>query len=116
VSNGAENDLKEATQLASKMVANYGMSSRLGPVYYEHDVEHPFLGHRIATESGASDATLSTIESEARAVLNAALSSATSLLSEHRADLERLERALLASETLERAELGALLTPQALTA
>ncbi|HEX2871160.1 MAG TPA: ATP-dependent zinc metalloprotease FtsH [Polyangiaceae bacterium] len=116
VSNGAENDLKEATQLASKMVANYGMSSRLGPVYYEHDVEHPFLGHRIATESGASDATLSTIESEARAVLNAAFASATSLLSEHRADLERLERALLASETLERAELGALLTPQALTA
>lgn len=116
VSNGAENDLKEATQLASKMVANYGMSSTLGPVYYEHDVEHPFLGHRIATESGASDATLSTIESEARAVLHAAFASATSLLSEHRADLERLEGALLASETLERAELAALLTPQALTA
>lgn len=77
VSSGAENDLKEATQLASKMVANYGMSAKLSPVYYEHDVEHPFLGHRIATESGASDATLSTIESEARAVLNA-VSSASS--------------------------------------
>jgi cell division protease FtsH len=109
VSTGAENDLKEATKLASKMVANYGMSAALGPVYYEHEAEHPFLGQRIATDGGASDATLSTIESEARAVLNKALASASSLLNEHRSKLAALERALLASETLERAELQALL-------
>ena len=45
ISTGAENDLKEATRLASRMVAHFGMSERLGPVYYDHDAEHPFLGH-----------------------------------------------------------------------
>lgn len=51
----------------------------------------------------------STIESESRAALNKALASASSLLSEHPSNLDALERALLASETLERAELQALL-------
>jgi cell division protease FtsH len=109
VSTGAENDLKEASKLASKMVANYGMSTVLGPVYYEHEAEHPFLGQKIATEGGVSNVTLSTIESEARAVLSKALAEASSLLTEHRAKLESLEQALLRSETLERTELHALL-------
>jgi hypothetical protein len=41
--------------ILSNMVAHYGMSQRLGLAYYEHDVEHPFLGQRIATESALSD-------------------------------------------------------------
>jgi cell division protease FtsH len=109
VSTGAENDLKQASQLASKMVANYGMSTVLGPVYYEHEAEHPFLGQKIATDGGVSNVTLSTIESEARAVLSKALAEASSLLTEHRAKLDALEQALLRSETLERSELHALL-------
>jgi cell division protease FtsH len=109
VSTGAENDLKEATKLASKMVANYGMSQALGPVYYEHEAEHPFLGQRIAIDGGASDATLHGIESEARRLLTAALDSASELLDVHRAQLSGLEQALLARETLERRDLEALL-------
>jgi cell division protease FtsH len=109
VSTGAENDLKEATKLASKMVANYGMSQALGPVYYEHEAEHPFLGQRIATDGGASDATLHHIESEARQVLTSALAGANQVLAEHRAVLAALELALLTRETLERADLEALL-------
>jgi cell division protease FtsH len=109
VSTGAENDLKEATKLASKMVANYGMSQALGPVYYEHEAEHPFLGQRIATDGGASDATLHHIESEARRVLTAALAGANQVLTEHRAALTALEHALLTRETLERADLEAVL-------
>jgi cell division protease FtsH len=109
VSTGAENDLKEATKLASKMVANYGMSQALGPVYYEHEVEHPFLGQRIATDGGASDATLHNIEAEARRVLNDALAAANQVLAEHRPELAALEHALLTQETLERPDLVALL-------
>lgn len=109
VSTGAENDLKEATKLASKMVANYGMSQALGPVYYEHEAEHPFLGQRIAIDGGASDATLHNIESEARRLLNAALTGASELLTKHRAQLAALEQALLTRETLERQDLEALL-------
>ncbi len=109
VSTGAENDLKEATKLASKMVANYGMSPALGAVYYEHEAEHPFLGQRIATDGGASDATLRVIEEEARQLLTSALEGAGRLLSEQRAKLDELLRALLERETLERGELEALL-------
>jgi cell division protease FtsH len=109
VSTGAENDLKEATRLASKMVAHYGMSKALGPVYFEHDVEHPFLGQRIATEGGTSDATLHGIEREMREILSQALHGAAELLKEHRSDLDRLSRALLEKETLEATELAGLL-------
>jgi cell division protease FtsH len=108
VSSGAENDLKEATRLASKMVAHYGMSKKFGPVYFDHDAEHPFLGQRIATDGGASDATTHAIEDEARGVLNEALKGATRLLEERRAELEKLERTLLEQETVERDELRAL--------
>ena len=73
ISTGAENDLKEATRLASRMVAHFGMSERLGPVYYDHDAEHPFLGMRVATEGGTSPATTNAIEEEARRLLRRAL-------------------------------------------
>jgi cell division protease FtsH len=109
VSTGAENDLKEATKIATKMVANYGMSKRLGAVYYEHESEHPFLGQRIGTESGTSDATVHTIESEARTVLTGALEGSESLLKRRRAELDKLASALLDQETIERKGLVELL-------
>ncbi len=112
VSSGAENDLKEATKLASSMVAHFGMSKALGPVYYERDTEHPFLGQKVAVEGGLSDATLRAIEEEARQLLSRALEGATRTLAEHRDRLAALEAALLDHETLERAELEALLSPQ----
>ncbi|HEY6477559.1 MAG TPA: ATP-dependent zinc metalloprotease FtsH [Polyangia bacterium] len=111
ISTGAENDLKEATRLASHMMAHYGMSERLGPVYYEHEAEHPFLGQRIGTESGTSSSTITVIEEEARRVLARALEEASATLSQHRGELDRLVAALLEHETLERDELVAILGP-----
>jgi cell division protease FtsH len=108
-STGAENDLKEATRLASHMVANYGMSERLGPVFYEHDTEHPFLGQRMALDGGTSAATAAAIEEEARVLLGRALAEASKMLEEHRPDLDRLSAALLEKESLERADIEALL-------
>src|SRR5262249_18016367 len=72
ISTGAENDLKEATRLASRMVSQWGMSERLGPVYYDSDAEHPFLGQRVAVDGGASAATSAAIEEEARKILTRA--------------------------------------------
>jgi len=109
ISTGAENDLGEATRLASKMVAHYGMSEALGPVRYDIHEEHAFLGQRIATESGTSDATVHAIETEARARLARALATATAALTAHRAELDRLAAALLQDETLERDRLDELL-------
>jgi len=111
VSTGGEDDLRKATALASKMVAHYGMSDQLGPVYYEYQEEHAFLGHRIATEAGTSDATIDTIEREARGLLGRALANATSMIQAHRAEHDRVRAALLERETLERADLEQLLGP-----
>jgi len=110
ISTGAENDLKEATRLASHMVAHYGMSQRLGPVYYDHEEEHPFLGQRIGTAGGTSPATITAIEEEARRILGRALEEATRMLEGRRRELDRLVAALLEHESLERDELAAILT------
>jgi cell division protease FtsH len=109
ISTGAENDLKEATRLASRMVAHFGMSERLGPVYYDHDAEHPFLGMRVATEGGTSPTTTNAIEEEARRILRRALDEASELLKRKRLPLDRLYAALLERESLERDELDAIL-------
>ncbi len=111
VSTGAENDLKVATGLASRMVAQWGMSDRLGPVYYEKDAEHPFLGQRIAVDAGTSAATSAAIEEEARKLLTQAYDHATALLNEHRRELDRLVSTLNERESLEREDLTALLMP-----
>ncbi|HEX3694094.1 MAG TPA: ATP-dependent zinc metalloprotease FtsH [Polyangia bacterium] len=112
VSTGAENDLKEATRLASRMVANFGMSQRLGPVYYEHETEHPFLGARVALEGATSPATVAAIEDEARKILSRALDEATQLLLGHREDLDRLGATLFERESLDHGELDELLGPR----
>jgi cell division protease FtsH len=116
-STGAERDLSEATALASKMVAHYGMSEGLGPAYYEHDVEHPFLGQRVATDRGISDATTHAIERETRRLLERALTAALQVLTAHRAELDRLAHELLVHETLEADALKAVFdAPEAATA
>jgi cell division protease FtsH len=111
VSTGAENDLKEATKLATKMVANYGMSKKLGAVYYDHEAEHAFLGHRVATESGTSDATTFAIEAEAREALTTALAGATAAIERQRPQLDALVNALVEHESLEQKDLVPLLGP-----
>ncbi len=95
-------------QAGDRMVAQYGMSRALGPVYYEHDVEHPFLGRRIA-EGTASDATTHAIEEETQEVLAQALGRASRIIQDHRHELDCLAHALLERETLEGRELNAAL-------
>ena len=109
ISTGAENDLKEATKLASKMVAHFGMSEKFGPVYYEHGAEHPFLGQRIATDGGASDATTHAIEAEVRKILNRALEEAKVLIAKNRDRFDHLVDVLLEKETIEKSELLTIL-------
>ncbi len=111
ISSGAANDLQKATEMAFKMVAHFGMSERVGPVFHEHRTEHPFLGQTLATEGGTSDATVHVIEEETRRILAEAVEGAKQLIGDHRAELERLVGALLDLETVEGKQLGQLLGP-----
>jgi len=101
LSSGSENDLKQATDLAYKMVAHYGMSEEVGPVYHEHHAEHPFLGQTLATDGGVSDATTHAIESEARRILGRSLEEAKLRIGEHRDRLDKLVDVLLDQESIE---------------
>jgi cell division protease FtsH len=101
VSSGSEQDLRQATDFAFRMVAHYGMSERVGPMFHEQRVEHPFLGQRLATETGLSDETAHLIEQEARRILSEAMEAAKRLVQEKRNIVERLVGALLEHETLE---------------
>lgn len=110
-SSGAENDLKKATELAFKMVAHYGMSERIGPIYVEHRTEHPFLGQVLGSEGSTSDATVRVVEQETAEILARAVERATATIREHRKALEVLFEHLLTHETAEREELVDLLGP-----
>ena len=99
LSSGSENDLKQATDLAYKMVAHYGMSEEVGPVYHEHHTEHPFLGQQLATDGGVSDATIHAIENEARRILGRSLEHAKRRITENRDTLDRLVDVLLEQES-----------------
>jgi len=110
-SSGAENDLKRASEIAFRMVAHFGMSDKIGPVFYEHKTEHPFLGQKMATEGGTSDATVHRIEEEAREILLKAADEADQLIQKHIDALEGLRDYLLDKESIEEAELANLLGP-----
>ncbi|HEY3667690.1 MAG TPA: ATP-dependent zinc metalloprotease FtsH [Polyangiaceae bacterium] len=113
VSSGAENDLKRATELAFKMVAHWGMSEAIGPVYHEHRTEHPFLGQMLATEGGTSDATVHKIEEETRNILHEALKDAERVVAERRLEMDALVDYLLEHESVDKTELARLLGPGA---
>jgi cell division protease FtsH len=110
-SSGAANDLERATDLAFKMVAHFGMSERIGPMFYEHKSEHPFLGRTLASDGSTSDATVHVIEQEARKLLVKALDDAKVTIAARRRELDSLVAMLLTKETLDKAELKRLLGP-----
>ena len=113
VSSGAENDLKRATELAFKMVAHWGMSDAIGPVYHEHRTEHPFLGQMLATEGGTSDATVHKIEEETGRILHEAQQAAEGIVRVRRAEMDALVGYLLEHESVDKTELSRLLGPGA---
>ncbi len=96
---GVQNDLKQATEMARRMVTEWGMSS-LGPVSFGQEDEPIFLGKEIATHKDYSEATAQAIDAEIRKILDTAYADAKRLLSEHKDQLNRLAEALVERETL----------------
>lgn len=113
VTTGASNDLKEASGLARRLVTQYGMSDKLGPVTYGNTQELVFLGRDIATERNYSERMAGEIDREVNHFVTQAYSRAKSILIKKRDTLTKIAKKLLEIETLEREDFEALLTPQA---
>ncbi|MFW2132392.1 ATP-dependent zinc metalloprotease FtsH [Ectothiorhodospira haloalkaliphila] len=101
VSSGAENDLRQATQLARRMVAHWGMNERIGPAAFPQGQEHVFLGKELGQGREHSEATAALIDEEVQKLVREVESRARRILEENRQMLEQLAQALLDRETLE---------------
>lgn len=106
---GAENDLEQATRLARRMVSNWGMSQRVGPVSYKLAEEDPFLGREMHQNRQFSEHTMELIDAEVARILHEANDRARQLLNARRSDLDRLARALEKREELDEKEIGEIL-------
>jgi ATP-dependent Zn protease len=107
---GAENDLKQATQLASHMVLDWGMSQQLGHVALGSRPQSPIiLGEEIAQPRAYSEATACQVDKEIKAILDTAYEQATDILRQHHAELVAVAQALLAREEISGEEVLALL-------
>tara|TARA_R110002072_G_scaffold284396_4_gene448653 strand:- start:118708 stop:120648 length:1941 start_codon:yes stop_codon:yes gene_type:complete len=109
ISSGAANDLEQATRLARMMVAQWGMSEKVGPVHFHLGAEHPFLGYEMTQEKDFSEDTARRIDEEVRRLVVEAEQRTMSLLEKNRAGLQRLVDALLARETLDKKAINELL-------
>ncbi len=113
-STGASNDLKQATDLARRMVCKYGMSDRLGPVSFGDDDADVFLGRDFVTRKDYSEKKAEEIDDEVSRILIGLYNDARQDLIDHRATLDRVAAALLERETLDTADLKLLLDGKAL--
>ncbi len=107
-SSGAEDDLKQATILARRMISQWGMSKKLGPVAFRRGEEHIFLGREMAQQRDFSEHTAQLIDDEVRELLGELEKKAQETLLKHRAQLNALAEALLEKEILEADQIQAL--------
>jgi len=105
VSSGAQNDLKEATSLAEKMVAQWGMSDRVGPVNLGRGEEHPFLGRELSLPKRYSEEMAWIMDQEIQRLIKEAEARAEEVLRKNRRVLDRLAEGLLKEEVLDREEI-----------
>jgi cell division protease FtsH len=106
---GAGNDLERATDLARKMVTEWGMSEKLGPLTFGKKDEHIFLGKEIARHKDYSEKTAIDIDEEVKRIVIEAYGISKNLVTENLDLLEALAKSLLEKETMDGAEIDALI-------
>ena len=109
VTTGAGNDIQQATNMARRMVTEYGFSDKLGRLRYTDNDEEVFLGHSVARHKNVSDATAKLIDEEVRNLIEIAEKTARKVLTDKADDLETLAQGLLEYETLSGNEVSQLL-------
>jgi len=111
---GASDDIRRATAIARRMVCEWGMSEKLGPLSFGHKDEYVFLGREITQSRDYSEKTAITIDEEVRSLIDGAYSNAKKLLSESVANLHVIALALLEREVLDGEEIEKLLRGETL--
>ncbi|MBU4304113.1 MAG: ATP-dependent zinc metalloprotease FtsH [Candidatus Omnitrophica bacterium] len=109
ITTGAHNDLSRGTQIARRMVCEYGMSKALGHLTFGHRPEHIFLGRDILDEKNYSEQTAVLIDQEVRKIIDDCYALASSLLSDNIDKLKKLAEALLEKEVMDSDEVRKLL-------
>jgi cell division protease FtsH len=100
VTTGAANDIQQATDLARRMVTEWGMSEKLGRLRYSDNEEEIFIGRSITRAHNVSEETARMIDTEVRSFIEEAEQRARLVLTEHSDDLHHVAQALLEYETL----------------
>ncbi len=109
VTTGAQNDLEQSTNLARKMVTEYGMSDKLGPRTFGKREELVFLGREIHEQRNYSEKVAEQIDDEVKTLIQNAYDTAKKILSKNKERLKLIAERLIAKETIEEAEFEALL-------
>ena len=110
ISTGAQNDLKTVTDLAEKMVCQWGMSDKVGAMTFSRGEEHPFLGRKLAQEKSFSEQMAWLIDQEIAAIIDDAEMRSTEIVSANKEKLNALAEALLQEETLDGKRIDELLS------
>ncbi len=105
---GAANDIQQATDIARNMVCRYGMSD-LGPIDYNYNVEHPYLGRDIQSHKEFSEKTAEKIDLEVAKIINGCLDKGSRILQDNSDRLELLANTLIEKETLQAKEVYEML-------
>jgi cell division protease FtsH len=108
VTTGASNDFERATELARRMVTQYGMSDTLGPIQYGRGSHQVFLGRDIGEDRNYSEEIASKIDAEVRRIIDESYSRAKTLLTDNWKMVERMVASLLENETVEADEVLAI--------
>jgi cell division protease FtsH len=114
ITTGAANDFEKATELARKMVTEFGMSDKLGPLTLGTKHGPVFLGRDLVESRNYSDEIAYEIDKEVRRIIDECYSRARAVLTDHQQVLERIAKALLERESLESDELDILIAGETL--
>jgi len=109
---GAGNDIDRATELARKIVCDYGMSEELGPLSFGKKEEQIFLGREISQHRDYSELTAQKIDEEVKSIVVNAYTRSRTLISENLDILQRMAEALLERETLDNKDIDEIMRAQ----
>ena len=110
ISTGAGDDLKKASELAQRMVCQWGMSEKIGPVVFKKGESHPFLGRELAEEKDYSEFTARLIDEEIKEIILDMEVRAREILETNHEQLDDLAAALQVHETLSREDVNEVLS------